>query len=246
MSNLRTIAVAAVAAAVLIIGVAAYSFLRPPAEASRPLEALPLATGAAPTAAPPAAPVDGAAQPSAAPAAPVVLQIAQPQSEARFIIDEVLNGAPKTVVGATNQVAGEIAIDPQDPTKTRVGTIQINARTLATDNDFRNRAIKNRILETDQFELITFAPTELRGLPQGGTVGERYTFQIVGDLTVRDVTRSVTFDVTARAASAARVEGTASATIRHADYGLSIPRVPQVASVAEELRLELDFVAEAK
>src|SRR5207244_27746 len=57
---------------------------------------------------------------SAQPTGSVTLQISQEESEARFIIDEVLNNAPKTVVGTTNQVAGEIAIDPQNPTLARV------------------------------------------------------------------------------------------------------------------------------
>ncbi len=126
-----------------------------------------------------------------------------------------------------------------------MGTIQINARTLTTDNDFRNRAIKNRILQTDQYEFITFTPTQIVGLPQTGAVGQSYTFQIVGDLTIRDVTRQVTFDVTATPVSETRLEGTARATIRYADYGLTIPQVRQVASVADQVRLEIDFVAAA-
>jgi polyisoprenoid-binding protein YceI len=157
----------------------------------------------------------------------------------------VLNGSPKTVVGTTNQVAGEIAIDPSDPTKSRVGIIQVNARTLTTDSGMRNRAIKNRILHTDQYELITFTPKQIVGLPEQGRVGESYSFQMIGDLTIRDVTREVTFDVTVNPVSETRIEGTAQTTIRHADYGITIPSVPQVANVSPEVRLELDFVAAA-
>ena len=150
------------------------------------------------------------------------------------------------MVGTTNQVAGEVAVDPTDLSKSRIGTIQINARTLTTDSEMRNRTIKNRILQTDQYEFITFTPTRLVGLPQDGTVGQSYSFQIVGDLTIRDVTREVTFDVTARAVSPTRLEGTARATIRYADFGITIPQVPQVASVADEVRLEIEGVIEAK
>jgi len=57
------------------------------------------------------------------------------------------------------------------------------------------------------------------------------------------VTREVTFDVTLTPVSETRLEGTATSTIRYADFGLSIPRVPSVASVADEVRLEIDFVA---
>jgi polyisoprenoid-binding protein YceI len=64
-------------------------------------------------------------------------------------------------------------------------------------------------------------------------------------LTIRDVTRDVTFDVTVTPTAETRLEGTATTTIRYADYGITIPQVRQVASVAEEVRLEIDFVAAA-
>lgn len=89
-----------------------------------------------------------APEPVVEPAAPAVFEIVPAESQARFIIDEVLRGAPVTVVGATDQVAGQIAIDVANPGATQVGQILVNARTLATDNDFRNRAIKNQILNT--------------------------------------------------------------------------------------------------
>jgi polyisoprenoid-binding protein YceI len=147
------------------------------------------------------------------------------------------------VIGTTDQVAGEMSVDPGNPANTKVGVIQVNARTLVTDSDFRNRAIKNAILETDTYEFITFTPTAITGLPETGAVGQSYTFQIVGDLTIRDVTNQVTFDVTANPVSDARLEGTATTTILYKDFGITIPSVPSVASVEDDVRLELDFVA---
>jgi polyisoprenoid-binding protein YceI len=172
-------------------------------------------------------------------------EIVPAESEARFVIDEVLRGAPVTVVGTTDQVAGQLALDPADLSSAQVGTIQVNARTLATDNDFRNRAVKNRILLTDSYEFVTFTPTEVIGLPGTGAVGETYTFQIVGDLTITDVTRPVTFDVAASATSEGQIEGTATTAFLYTDFELFIPDAPAVDTVDDEVRLELDFVAEA-
>jgi polyisoprenoid-binding protein YceI len=183
---------------------------------------------------------------SEASATPVVFEILQSDSEARFIIDEVLNGAPKTVVGVTDQVAGEIAIYPDDPVSSVIGPIQVNARTLTTDNEFRNRAINNRILSTDDYEFVTFTPNEITGLPESVSVGESFTFQIVGDLAVRDVTREVTFDAAVTPISETQLEGTAATIILYDDFGLSIPEAPAVAGVDDEVRLEIDFVAAAK
>lgn len=277
--NFKNIAAVVGLVAILGLGAFAYSIFRTPAEASRPIEAIPLAASdtatpatretSQPTASPAttAAPTEetvettATAEPTQTEAAtataatsaatatastPTVFEIVQEESEARFVIDEVLNGAPKTVVGTTDQVAGELAVNASDVAASRVGVIQINARTLTTDSDFRNRAIKNDILNTDQYEFITFTPTEITGLPESGSVGQTYTFQITGDLTIRDVTQQVTFDATVTPSSETRLEGTAQATIRYADFGITIPQVRQVASVSDDVRLEIDFVAVPK
>jgi polyisoprenoid-binding protein YceI len=175
----------------------------------------------------------------------ITFEIIPAGSEARFIIDEVLRGAPKTVVGATDQVAGQLALDPNDLSNAQVGVVRVNARTLATDNDFRNRAIKNQILRTNDFEFVTFTPTQVVGLPETGTVGETYTFQVVGDLTITNVTKQVTFDVEAVATSETQIEGIATTAFPYTDFELFIPDAPAVDTVDDEVRLELEFVAEA-
>jgi polyisoprenoid-binding protein YceI len=100
-----------------------------------------------------------------------VFEIVPAESQASFQIDELLRGALFTVVGTTDQVAGQVAVDPSDPASAQLGTIQINARTLATDDERRDRAIANRILLTDAHEYITFTPTAITGLPATATVG---------------------------------------------------------------------------
>lgn len=252
MTTMQKLIAAAMLGLIVIFGSLAYSTFRAPEQASAPIAAIPVTSATtqpttAATAAPTTAANDtaaaGTSDSTAATGSAIVAQIVQSESEARFVIDEVLNNAPFTVVGTTDQVAGEIVVDPSDPSKTQIGTIQVNARTLATDSQFRDRAIKNQILSTDQYEMITFTPTEILGLPENGTIGQSYSFQIVGDLTIRDVTRQVTFEVTATPVSETRLEGTAQTTIAYADWGISIPQVRQVASVSDEVRLEIDFVA---
>ena len=124
-----------------------------------------------------------------------------------------------------------------------MGTIQVNARDLTTDNEFRNRAIKNRILETDAYELVTFVPTAINGLPEQVTQGEEMTFQIMGDLTIRNVTRPVTFDVTLVPVNDTRLEGKATTTLAYADFEIAIPAARAVSAVEDTVTLQLDFVA---
>jgi polyisoprenoid-binding protein YceI len=164
-------------------------------------------------------------------------------SEARFIIDEVLGGNPNTVVGATDQVSGEIRIELAAPVQADVGPIHIQVDGLETDSSFRDRAIRTFILEASSFPEVVFSPTSIVGLPETPLVGEPFSFTITGDLTIRDITRSVTFNVTVTPESEDRLLGTASATIDRADYQLTIPSVPRVAGVSEQVTLELEFTA---
>jgi polyisoprenoid-binding protein YceI len=241
-------------------GVWAYDFVLGDTEApSGSITAIPLVvnTAAPPTTAPTVADqpsateADATAEPTTAAvntapeSGPVVFQISPDQSEVRFSIYEELGGQPKTVVGATNQVAGQIAVDLNDLSKVQVGVIQINARALSTDNNNRNRTMRNRILETDQYEFITFTPTAVIGLSGAAQPGQTFTFQIAGALTIRDITQPVVFNVTVQGESLTRLAGTATTVVRRSDYNLIIPSVPNVANVGEEVTLDISFVAEA-
>jgi len=251
------------------VGIWAYDFvLGEPEAASGPITAVPLAvntvtsapqpiqseaTAAQATAALPQLspePTEGpVAEPTATRVAEAaaglnIFEISQEQSEVRFSIFEELAGQPKTVVGASNQVAGQIAINLNDLSQTQVGVIQVNARTLLTNSNRRNNAIRNRILETDRYEFVTFTPKEIIGLSGSAQPGQSFTFQIAGDLTVRNITQPVMFEVTVQGESMSRITGSATTIIKRADFNLVIPSVPDVANVGEEVTLEIDFVAE--
>jgi len=210
--------------AMLLIGAVGYAVLRAPAEATGPIQAVRIQ----------AADVSDTA---------TVFQIQPDQSEARFIVDEVLRGQPKTVIGETDQVSGQLAVDLSQPGSAQLGTILIGARTLATDDSQRDRALRNLILGTDAYEFIIFVPTQVTGLPTSATVGQPYDLQITGDLSIKGVVRPVTFNATVTPRSTNELEGTAATTIRYADWDINIPQVPFVAGVSEQARLELEFVA---
>lgn len=188
-----------------------------------------------------------AAAPPPAPAVttPTLFRITPDESQVRFLIDEDLRGQRVTVVGATNQVAGDILVDSAAPANSQIGVIRINVRTLVTDEENRNRALRSRILLSaePQYEFSDFTPKAISGMPARIEVGQSVTFQITGDLTVRGVTREVTFDTTATLVAPERLEGQARAVVLYRDFGLTIPAVPFVANVADEVRLEIDFVA---
>ncbi len=171
------------------------------------------------------------------------------ESEARFLVDEILAGSPKTVVGATGDVSGEVRGEFADPAGVVLGEFRVDLRSLRTDNSFRNRAIHDVILQTgvEANRHAVFQTTAIDGLPDRAEVGMTYPLGLTGDLTLHGVTRSLTFEAEVTPVSAERLQGRASVTIRYADFGVFILRLPpQVASVADVVTLEIDFVAVAE
>jgi polyisoprenoid-binding protein YceI len=129
-----------------------------------------------------------------------------------------------------------------------VGGIVINARTLTTDQQFRNQALRGQILRSsdDKYEFITFTPTALSGLPETSvSIGDTVTFQMTGDLKIIEVTKSVTFEVTVTLDSATQISGSGKTTVLYKDFNITIPSVPGVANITDEVALEIDFVAAA-
>ena len=217
------------------------SVLQEPEEASAPIEAAPIEEE--PVVEPEAETEETEEMEEAVAGDPITFQIVQAESEARFLMDELLKGVPTTVIGVTDQVAGEILVDFANPADAQVGTINVNARTLTTDSDFRNKAIKNKILETDAYEFITFTPTAITGLPDSVSEGDSFEFEMTGDLTIRDITNEAVFIVSITAVSESRLEGSATSSVAREAYNLVIPSVPSVAEVDEDVVIELDFVA---
>lgn len=163
---------------------------------------------------------------------------------ARFFIDEVLFGRDKTVEGITPLVTGEVTFDLANPQAAQISVISIDARDFTTDDNQRNNQVRGRILRANQDDtrFITFEPISLNGLPEQVTVGDTFTFDIIGNLTIAGFTREETFITTVTVMDENRLEGSASTTVRHADYNLTIPSVPFVARVEDDVILEIVFV----
>ena len=220
----------------------ACSLLQEPEEASGTIEAIPLVVETR-TAVPEVEEPNDTASDGGSAAGLQIYQFSPGDSLVRFELDEDLRGKRNTVIGTTDQVAGEIAVDLSDLSTAQIGVMQINARALATDNNLRNRAIQNRILDTGDFEFITFTPTAISDLAASSNIGEEITFTVSGDLTSRDITQPAVFTVIATAVSEEQLVGTASTIVLRSDFALQIPSLPNVANVEEEVELHIDFVA---
>jgi polyisoprenoid-binding protein YceI len=168
------------------------------------------------------------------------------QSVALYKVGEIFinrNNTFNLAIGATNAAQGQITLNAADPAQTHVGTITIDISTLASDSSRRDNMIRQNWLESSKFPIVTFTPTELRGLPNAYTPGTELTFEIVGDMLVRDTTRPVTFAVTATLSADNVLTGLATTTIKMSDFNFSAPDIAGILKADDEAALEFRFVA---
>ncbi len=179
----------------------------------------------------------------------VVYRIDKEQSEVSFTLQEDLRGVRTTVVGVTNEVAGDILVDFNNPSQSTLSMVRVNVRTLETDSSMRNNQIRGQILQSsrdeENYEFADFTPTEIVNFPADPQVGESVNFQIVGEFRVRDIVQTITFDATVTLVDENTMTGTATTQVLRSDYELTIPSVPSVANVTDEVQLQINFVAVA-
>jgi polyisoprenoid-binding protein YceI len=178
----------------------------------------------------------------------VLFRIVPEESEVHFTVLEDAGPDPGrlTIVGRTNQVAGDIIVDFDDPRNSRLGTVRVNIRSLRTQYPGQGEAMRGTILlsERPEFEFSDFVPTALTGLPDNITIGQPVEFQITGDFPLRGVTRSLTFEATVTPVSETELHGYATTTIMRQDYGLMQGALTGHL-VHEEIKLEIEFIARA-
>jgi len=178
----------------------------------------------------------------AAPAGTQRFQVAAEGNEARYRVREQLAGVnfPNDAVGATTGVTGQVVLDANGRVRGSESSITVDVTTLKSDRDRRDNYVRTRTLETATHPTVVLVPTELRGLPWPLPASGSITFQLVGNLTVRGVTRSTTWDVTLQVDGAA-LTGTARTTFTFEDFTMTKPRVPVVLSVDDTITLEYDL-----
>lgn len=183
---------------------------------------------------------------SAVDAGETAFVIDQEQSQVRFEVTEELRGELKETEGFTNELVGQVVVDPAQPETARISEIVINARTFLTDDENRDRVIRGPVIlnsASDEFELITFQPTSIDGLDEPIEIGEEVEFTVTGDLTIKGATNETSFEVTATLVDETTIQGFAETVVQRSDFGIGIPNVPGVANVSEEVTLIIDFVA---
>jgi polyisoprenoid-binding protein YceI len=111
---------------------------------------------------------------------------------------------------------------------------------LASDKERRDGFVQRRLLETEKHPTVVLVPTAVRGLTGPLPTSGSKTFQIVGNLTIKGVTKPTTWNVTAQF-QGGRITGTAVSDLTFSEFGLEKPSVPVVLSLADQFKLEYSF-----
>jgi len=120
------------------------------------------------------------------------------ESKARYRVPETFlrDMQYNVAVGRTRRVDGEVPVNRRNPAASRVGPIVVDFSTLESDSPRRGNAIRERWLESARFPTAPFVSTAIRDAPPAYRKGE--PVELVGNLTVREVTRPVTCRTTVR------------------------------------------------
>jgi polyisoprenoid-binding protein YceI len=163
-------------------------------------------------------------------------------TEARYTVRELLaaNTIENDVVGKTSAVTGQVVLDAKGAVNAAESKITVDLTGLKTDRERRDGYVQRNTLQTATYPTTTLVVRELRGLAFPLPTAGQVTFTLVGDLTLKDVTKPTTWTVTATA-SPAGLTGTAKTAFTFDVFGLTKPRVPVVARVDDPITLELDF-----
>ena len=94
----------------------------------------------------------------------------------------------------------------------------------------------------NEYPDATFVATAIEGAPAAYDNGQEVGFKLSGDLTVRDVTKPVTFDVNAKLAGDT-LSGTATTRVKLSDFGIEPPNFANTLTVADEFTIQVEFVA---
>jgi len=166
------------------------------------------------------------------------------ESEASYEVGEVFLEDNRffTAIGVTSGVNGKIYLDLSNPLASLVSPIDVDISQFTSDSQRRDNKIRSDFLESSAYPIATFAPKQIDGLPETYNEGEMLTLQISGDLTIKEVTKSVTFEVTGMVQDGI-MSGEASTIILMSDFGVGPISILGILETEDEVKINFSFAA---
>lgn len=175
----------------------------------------------------------------------VVYKIVPGESRVTYEVGETFinqNNRFAVAVGVTTEVRGEVYANLSNPPESSIGVIEVDISQFKSDSSRRDGVIRNQWLESARYPIARFEPLRVEGLPQSYSEATPYVFRVIGNLTVKNVTREVTFDITAQL-SGDTLTGEATTTLLMSDFGVGPISILGVLNTEDEVKLAFDFVA---
>jgi polyisoprenoid-binding protein YceI len=182
--------------------------------------------------------------PQSAGTAAAAYQLVPRLSQASYAVDEVFiqeNFRLFTAVGVTPGVVGEILFNRDRPLESQVREIVIDLQQLTSDSDRRDRALRERYLESNRYPFARLSNAQLQGLPEAIVERTPFRFSLVGDLTAHDVTQRTTWEGEATLAGDT-LQGVARTQVTMSSFGIPVPRLPFLRA-EDGVKLEIRYVA---
>lgn len=148
-----------------------------------------------------------------------------------------------TVKGRFTDVSGTVKIDDADPARSEVD-VTINAASIDTREQQRDTHLRSAdFFDVEKYPTITFRSTRVEP-------GQDGRLKVVGDLTIRGVTKSVTLDVAPEGRAkdpwgGERAGFSASTRINRSDFGLTWNQALETGGVMVGDRIDIAIDVEA-
>jgi len=168
---------------------------------------------------------------------PTTWQIDPTHSAAEFAVKHLMIS---TVKGRFSDVSGTVTVDDAKPGEAAVA-VSINVASIDTREEKRDAHLRSAdFFDAEKYPTITFKGKRITGPLDG-------EFKLVGDLTIRDVTREVTLEVESAGEvkdpwGGVRAGFSASTKINRKDYGLTWNVAMETGGVlvGDEIKISLD------
>jgi polyisoprenoid-binding protein YceI len=153
-------------------------------------------------------------------------------------------------VGTTQSIEGRFELDPEHPEAplgensfaVRVNTFTSNQ---SKRDDYTREVRDDGGPSFDAYPVATFKATAIQGTSTPAGNGRELALDLAGDLTVRDITRPVRFDVRAQLAGDT-LAGAATTRVLLSSFGIGPIAFADILRVSDEIGLEVQFTARAQ
>ena len=152
---------------------------------------------------------------------------------------------PSEAIGETSDVTGTIIFNENGSVLSDTSVLTVGVNGLTSDESRRDGFLKRSSIQTSRFPDATFSINGTEGLDWPMASEGSVSFTLLGNMTIRDVTKPVTLDAEAQFTGDS-ITATASTTVTFDQFEMSKPSLAFILSVTDEIRLELDIQASVR